>query len=91
MVAKDLKRLHADSEDSDQTARMRRLIRVFAGRTCNIVGNAVPRLKLHFDAAAWLCCPTLSQRLNNKKIILQRGLGYKRYVQVNEAIHNWRV
>ena len=28
-------------EDSDQTAWMRRLIWVFAGRTCNLVGNAV--------------------------------------------------
>ena len=26
--------LHADDEDSDQTARTRRLIRVFVGRTC---------------------------------------------------------
>ena len=31
-------------EDSDQTARMRRLIWFFAGRTCNLEGNAVPRL-----------------------------------------------
>ena len=33
MVAKDPRFLHADSEDSDQTGRMPRLIRVFAGRT----------------------------------------------------------
>ena len=32
-VAKDLSFLHADSEDSDQTGRMPRLIWVFAGRT----------------------------------------------------------
>ena len=32
-VAKDLSFLHVDSEDSDQTGRMPRLIRVFAGRT----------------------------------------------------------
>ena len=32
------------SEDSDQTAWMRRLVCVLAGRKCNIVGNAVPRL-----------------------------------------------
>ena len=30
--------LHADSEDSDQTGRMPRLIGVFAGRTCQSVG-----------------------------------------------------
>ena len=43
-VAKALKRLKADNEDSDQTARMRRLIGVFAGHTCNVIGNAVFRL-----------------------------------------------
>ena len=32
-VAKEPRFLHADSEDSDQTGRMPRLIRVFAGRT----------------------------------------------------------
>ena len=32
-------------EDSDQTTRMRRLIWIFAGHTCNIVKNDVPGLK----------------------------------------------
>ena len=32
-IAKDLSFLHADSEDSDQTGQMPRLIWVFAGRT----------------------------------------------------------
>ena len=32
MIAKDAKFLHADNEDSDQTARMRKLIRVFVER-----------------------------------------------------------
>ena len=32
-------------EDFYQTSRMRRLIWVFAGRTCNLVGNTVPRLR----------------------------------------------
>ena len=36
--------LQVDSEDSDQTARMCRLISVFDGRTCNIVGNTLTRL-----------------------------------------------
>ena len=31
--------LQVDNEDSDQTGRMRRLIRVFAGRTVKIHGN----------------------------------------------------
>ena len=36
-VAKDPMFLKADSEDSDQTGRMPRLIWVFAGRTCHFV------------------------------------------------------
>ena len=44
-IAKDPERFQADSEDPDQPARMHRLIWVFAGRTCNLVGNAGHRLK----------------------------------------------
>ena len=44
-VAKDLSFLHADSEDSDQTGRMPRLIWVFAGRTCRFVGFVMRQLK----------------------------------------------
>ena len=36
-VAKDLRFLHADSEDSDQTGQMPRLIWVFAGRTATLL------------------------------------------------------
>ena len=36
--------LHADSEDSDQTGRMTRLTRVFAGRTDHFVGFVMRRL-----------------------------------------------
>ena len=36
-VAKDPSFLHADSEDSDQTGWMPRLIWVFAGRTCHLL------------------------------------------------------
>ena len=35
--------LHADSEVSDQTGRMPRLIHVFAGRTCHFVGFVMLR------------------------------------------------
>ena len=34
--------LHADSENSDQTGRMSRLICVFAGRRGHFVGLGVP-------------------------------------------------
>ena len=43
-VAKDPSFLHADSEDSDQSGRMPRLIWVFAGRTYHFVGFVVRRL-----------------------------------------------
>ena len=47
-VAKDLSFLNEDSENSDQTERMPRLIWVFAGRTCHFVGFVVRRLKCRF-------------------------------------------
>ena len=43
-IAKDPRFLHADSEDSDQTRWMPRLICVFAGRTCHFVGFVMRRL-----------------------------------------------
>ena len=44
-VAKDPMFLNADSEDSDQTGMMPRLIWVSAGRTCHFVGFVMRRLK----------------------------------------------
>ena len=44
-LAKDPRSLHADSEDSDQTGLMPRLIRVFAGRTVHLVGFIMLWLK----------------------------------------------
>ena len=43
-IAKEPRFLHSDSEDSDQTGRMPRLIAVFAGRTGHFVGFVVMRL-----------------------------------------------
>ena len=43
-VAKDLSFLHADSEESDKTGPMPRLIWVFAGPTCQFVGFVTRRL-----------------------------------------------
>ena len=45
-IAKDLSFLHTDSKDTDQTGRMPRLIRVFAGRTVHFVGFVTLRLIL---------------------------------------------
>ena len=62
-VAKDLLFLHGDSEDSDQTGRMPRLIGVFAGRTCHIVGFVVTRLTLQtvFILLIIICITTFSK------------------------------
>ena len=46
-VAKNPSFLHADSEDSDQTGQMPRLIWVFAGRTCHFVCFVTRRLIWH--------------------------------------------
>ena len=48
LIAKDPTRLQADSVDSDQPAQMRRLIGVFAGRTCKFAENTVSRLIFKF-------------------------------------------
>ena len=44
-VAKDPSFLHVDSEDSDQTGQMFRLIRVFAQRTRHFIGFVIRQLK----------------------------------------------
>ena len=48
-AANDPSFLHAESEDSDQTGRMPRLIWVFAGRTCHLVGFVMRRLKYLYE------------------------------------------
>ena len=45
--------LHADSEDSDQTGRMPRLIWVFAGRTCHFVGFVT--MWPNYELCLWDC------------------------------------
>ena len=54
-VVKDPELSQAGSEDSVQTAPMRRLIWVFTGRTCSLAGNTVPRLILilFFFCRSW--------------------------------------
>ena len=56
-VAKGPRFLHADSEDSDQTGRMLRLIWVFAGRTGHFVGFVIRRLIFWQLALAYLRFP----------------------------------
>ena len=56
-LTKDPSFLHADSEDSDKTGRMPRLISVFAGRTGYFVGFVV--LQLIFGKL----CPVIPQTI----------------------------
>ena len=51
-VAKDPRFLHVDSEDSDQTGQMPRLIWVFAGHTGHFDGFVIMWLKLYFKIIA---------------------------------------
>ena len=53
-LAKDPMFLQAVIEDSDQTGRLPRLIWVFAGSTCHLVGFAMRQLNLSFFSAVWL-------------------------------------
>ena len=67
-VAKDPSFHHADSEDSDQTWQMPRLIWVFAGRTCHFVGFVMRRPFCTFSFAfslrdVYLCNTVLRERL----------------------------
>ena len=54
-------------EDADQTAQKRRLIWVFAGPTCNLVGNAVPRLKWDLSLCFLKSCISNKKEAKRKK------------------------
>ena len=71
-VAKDPNFLHADSEDSDQTGRMSRLIWVFAGRTCHFVGFVMLRLILR------IVCLKILLLLNKKLKAYNFKIGSKK-------------
>ena len=53
-VAKDPSFLRADSEDSDQTGRIPRLIWVFAGCTCHFAGFVMRRLIFYGVSSAFI-------------------------------------
>ena len=63
-VAKDPNQLHADSEDSDQTGRMPRLIFVLAGHIGHFVG---------FDRF-WLFVYTFPLRWSTVRVICRKPL-----------------
>ena len=63
-VAKELSFLHADSEDSDQTRGMPRLIWVFARRTGHFVGFVMRRLNCFY----WDCSLHLPKKFSMIKM-----------------------
>ena len=79
-VAKDPSFLHADSEDSDQTGRMPRLIWVFAGRTCHFVGFVMRRFILYEPNYENVCQP-----IPVKQILSS----YLFSLQSDQCVYNW--
>ena len=73
LVVKAPSFLHADSEDSDQTGRMPRLIWVFAGRTCHFV--CVLRLTLQLHS----CAPGAIVS------VIQQPYTLRKYIQSHKA------
>ena len=69
-VAKDLSFLHADSEDSDQTGWMPRLIWIFTGRTCHFY--TLPHKKwrgiMLYPAKILSVCPSVSTSLPDSNL-----------------------
>ena len=64
-AAKDPSFLHEDSEDSDQTERIPRLISVFTGRTCHFVGFVMRRLILFIIITAFAALGAIVERKKN--------------------------
>ena len=85
-VAKDPSFLHADSEDSDQTGRMPRLIWVFAGRTCHFVGFVMRGLKLNATTGTLVFLQTIWFSLIYKKQQNYFGTMYIAFYIVNLCI-----
>ena len=65
-VAKDTAFLRADSEDSDQTGRMPRLIWGFAGRTCHFIGFVMRRLSYVY--IPWTCILINIERVSKHSV-----------------------
>ena len=67
-VAKDPRFLHADSEDSDQTGQMPRLIWVFAGRTATLLGLSWGSLFMAFTVKVKKALDSQNTCCNHPKI-----------------------
>ena len=75
-VAKDPRFLHADSEDSDQTGHMPKLICVFDGRTGHFVGFDVLWLNLsfHYQQIPIFSILLVVSHIRKKQVKLTRSL-----------------
>ena len=74
-VAKDPCFLHTDSEGSDQTGQMPRLIWVFAGRTGHYVGFVMRRISC-FVLLIYLCTLLLHEPCHEKNCLRSCATGW---------------
>ena len=95
-VALDQRCLHANSKDYDQTARIRMLVLVFAGRTCHFVCFVVHWLKLAFPSPTFRECtaiPVFVQQLFIIHVIKPVSIRFDHQIQStpwhNRFIVNW--
>ena len=72
-ITKNPSFLHADSEVSNQTGRMPRLIWVVAGRTCHFVGFIMGRL---IFCLSWFLYLKLCKTCKKYKNILKKHISY---------------
>ena len=77
----------AQSEDSDQTGRMPRLIWVFAGRTCHFVGFVMRWLKFASKVAIFVLTQLILNRLLSVGIFTI-GVAWKAILQLYNIIVN---
>ena len=89
LVATDPSFLHANSEDSDQTGRMPRLIWVFAGRKCHFVGFAIRWRNSCFVFVSLLRC-NLQRFISQVRMIPQRNLWFCAYFKATRQLSTWK-
>ena len=65
-IANDAKFIRENNEDSDQTARMRRLIWVFAGRTCQKVRFLTSRSAVWSNNIIRICLVGVSDKITGQ-------------------------
>ena len=95
-VAKDPSFLRADSEDSDQTGQMPRLIWVFAGRTFHFVGFVTRWLKKTFKMTSIIqyCLALFQSRMITlgavALFILCAGMNLLWHIWQTQHLNRWK-